>query len=723
MPSLTFLHPIALAGLTAAALPFLIHLLNRKKLARIPFSDMTFLKALQTEQMRRIRVRQILALILRTLAIFFLMLSLARPALRGRLSGVVGARAKTAMAVLVDVSYSMGYRTDRGAVLDRAKERVQEISSFVGEGDEVFLIPFARFPEVPDASIPDGTRLAEEAKKLTPSFQGTDICAAVEAGLGVLSRSENAHRELFLVTDETATGWEGFEKTREESESDEGKPGQDRVSCFLVSLGDWPRENTGVSDVELPEQGLGTGQPMPLKWRVRNYGDRDLKDVAALLHAGGRRVHQELFDIDSGATVALSAQVVPERVGPLSGTVSVDEDRLPADDRGYFCMPEAGALRVLLVKHRDEEVFFLRRALNPSDDESDGENGRQREKDLSGHPGGKRSGIALAEVQAERFSSDDLREQDLVILANVPRLSYAMARALGEYADRGGGIWIVLGQDVDTRFYNKTLLPELMALSLREPVGSLGDTRAVRSFGEMDFTHPVLRDLVDKDRMMTPHFYATYQVDAKESVRPVIRYRDGGIALAEGRRGRGKVMLLTTGATLEWGDFPRKGLFVPLVQRIARYLGTGQSGDRYLVGDSVTRNPSGTGGHRTLIAENPLGDRATLAPSQTPDGYAWRLDRVAVPGIWRLYAGEAEVDRFAVNVDPKESDLRTASKQALPNAFGGNPLRVIEASASLAATVQHARYGGELWRTCLYVTLALLLAEMLVARVGRKEGD
>jgi hypothetical protein len=572
----------------------------------------------------------------------------------------------------------------------------------------------------------DGTLYQEAVEELSGSWEGTDIRTAVEAGLDVLSRSEKSHKELFLVTDGAAHGWEGFRKARAEkrSEGEEAEENTERVSCFFVCLGDWPRDNIGVAALELPEQLFGAGPPMMLKCRVRNYGDRTLKDGTALLYAGGRRVHQELFDVASGGTAALSSQIAPEKEGPFSGYVALEEDRLPADDRRYFSVRVPGALRALLVKHRDEDVFFLRRALNPSEKESErnlSPQSRKERREPSTRFRGEGIGMTITEARAERFASEDLKQQDLVILVNVPRLSAAMVRALGEYAARGGGVWIVLGGNVDARFYNRTLLPELIPLTLRSPVGNAGDRSAVRSFGEMDFEHPVLKNLVEKDRMTSPRFYVTYNVDARPEVRPVVRYRDGGIALAEARKGRGKVMLLTTGGTLEWGDFPRKGLFVPLVQRVARYLGTGLDRDRHLVGDDVVRNPVGISGQGALVVENPLGDRFAIEPSETPEGLAWRVARVAVPGIWRLFAGDAEVDRFAVNVDPKESDLRAVAEQTIRDAFGGNPFEVIAARASLEETVLRSRYGRELWKACLILALALLMVEMWVARTGRGE--
>ena len=66
---MTFLNPFVLFGLAAAAVPVLLHLLNLRKLRTVEFSSVRFLKELQKTSMRRLRFRQILLLILRTLLI------------------------------------------------------------------------------------------------------------------------------------------------------------------------------------------------------------------------------------------------------------------------------------------------------------------------------------------------------------------------------------------------------------------------------------------------------------------------------------------------------------------------------------------------------------------------------------------------------------------------------------------------------------------------------
>lgn len=66
-----FLNPSILFGLLAATIPILIHILNLRKLQKVEFSTLSFLKELQKSKIRKIKIKQWLLLLLRTLIIIF----------------------------------------------------------------------------------------------------------------------------------------------------------------------------------------------------------------------------------------------------------------------------------------------------------------------------------------------------------------------------------------------------------------------------------------------------------------------------------------------------------------------------------------------------------------------------------------------------------------------------------------------------------------------------
>jgi hypothetical protein len=124
---MTFLNPAVLIGLLAASIPVIIHLLNLRKLKRINFSTLAFLKELQKNKIRKVKIKQWLLLALRVSIILMLVLAFSRPALRGTTIGGVASSAKTTAVFILDDTFSMSVVGSRGSYLNSAKETIKEV--------------------------------------------------------------------------------------------------------------------------------------------------------------------------------------------------------------------------------------------------------------------------------------------------------------------------------------------------------------------------------------------------------------------------------------------------------------------------------------------------------------------------------------------------------------------------------------------------------------------
>ena len=76
---MSFLAPFLLFATLGIGLPILAHLLSRYKVQRTPWAAMQFLDRSVRVRSRQIRLRDVLLLCLRCLAIVVLVLALARP--------------------------------------------------------------------------------------------------------------------------------------------------------------------------------------------------------------------------------------------------------------------------------------------------------------------------------------------------------------------------------------------------------------------------------------------------------------------------------------------------------------------------------------------------------------------------------------------------------------------------------------------------------------------
>src|SRR5437879_1102475 len=133
----SFLNPGFLWALPLAGFPILIHFLSKRRLPEIRFPTVMFLRALEPREIRRLRLREILLLILRTLAILLLVCAFARPSVQPK---DAAARAAAAVAVVIDDSESMGAMDEQGRPrIEGARERGLAIVDAARGGDEIAI--------------------------------------------------------------------------------------------------------------------------------------------------------------------------------------------------------------------------------------------------------------------------------------------------------------------------------------------------------------------------------------------------------------------------------------------------------------------------------------------------------------------------------------------------------------------------------------------------------
>lgn len=131
---MTFLHPLYLLGISLIVVPIIIHLWFKKKLKKIPFSTLKFLKKSEAKRFGWLKFREIVILILRCLFITFLFLSLAKLQLKEKL---FGAGRLSSVILIIDNSYSMAY----GENFKLVKETADKLLSLYAPKSEFCVLP------------------------------------------------------------------------------------------------------------------------------------------------------------------------------------------------------------------------------------------------------------------------------------------------------------------------------------------------------------------------------------------------------------------------------------------------------------------------------------------------------------------------------------------------------------------------------------------------------
>ena len=123
--NLSFLNPLFLFGLVAGLIPVLIHRLTKRNALTRKFSAVRLLLRSQQMMARPQRLKHLLLLALRVLAVLSLVFLMARPVLTR--PGSFMTEREEAEILILDNSLSMGYREDGGERFLLARRAAREI--------------------------------------------------------------------------------------------------------------------------------------------------------------------------------------------------------------------------------------------------------------------------------------------------------------------------------------------------------------------------------------------------------------------------------------------------------------------------------------------------------------------------------------------------------------------------------------------------------------------
>jgi hypothetical protein len=674
-----FLNPLVLAGLAAALVPLAIHLLQQGRKRPQPFSNLAFLRSLNRSHMRRLRLRQWLVLLLRTLIIALIVAAFARPTYQE--GGFWGGGASSAV-VLLDRSFSSRYLASGISDFSRLQRRATEVLALFGSGDHVQLVSFGTSIDV-ETGTPE--QLTERVKNLQPSQEATDLQGALAQAERFLNDAPQENRELFILSDLARRDWLEIE------------PKLDSNTTVYLPRPAGPRPNTYLAALSFDPWLAASGTQQPLALVLSNASNHPAPAVGLDVYLDGERVDHREIDLAPGEERPVEFAVAPRRAGRLDGYVSIDEDGLDLDGKRYFSLEVPDAVNVLLLGEQPGDTYYLRRALAAA---------------AQGDPALK--------VQAALHANWDtatLATTDVVFICNLRRLDDTRIQTLQRFVEDGGGLVLLPASDADLNYLNRYLLPELLSARLQgvvhTPSGTGSPGLAPASSG---LFFGLLHDGPDDQARFSSSFSITPGADTH----PLLNFSDGRPALIHEWKGAGRIALWAAPLDLKWNDLPFKGVFVPAMQRLTRFLALPpEHAAHYMVGQSVRRFVSGLEPDAGLQAESPSGRRLFLGAETTGGRHYWTIPRLDEAGIWRLLLQGEEVDRFAVNLDPDESDLAPADPEYLVKILGAGRTHILAPDADWASTVLSLRHGRELWREFLLAAAVLLLVELWLARAPR----
>ena len=131
-------NPIFLFGLAAISIPIIIHLFNFRRYKKVYFTNVEFIKEIKQETKKKSKIKHLLILLFRILAIACLVFAFARPFIPVNQS-LINQGVANAVSIFIDNSFSLEAVSESGNLLDEAKSKAAEIAS-IYEPSDVFQL-------------------------------------------------------------------------------------------------------------------------------------------------------------------------------------------------------------------------------------------------------------------------------------------------------------------------------------------------------------------------------------------------------------------------------------------------------------------------------------------------------------------------------------------------------------------------------------------------------
>ena len=668
-----FVNPLVLIGLIAAVLPLLVHLFNFRRPRRLEYSSLVLLRSIQRMTVQRVRIRNWLLLILRTLALCALVFVFARPTLVGSSSTQFFGRSSVSMVLAIDASLSMMQRDSEGTRLDQAKAIAQSIAQSAAPGDELFIM---RADAQQLESIDD-------LMELQPTYVTTAVASTVRQAAELLSQeATHLNRVIYYLGDlQESTLMDSLQT-----------PLQEGVRVMLIPVGGTEvRPNVGISDVQVVSRIVDPGTPVAVEATVVNHGVSPIDDYAVSLYLEDRRVAQTSVALASEVPVRVLLRGVAETRGWIAGYVVTEDDELAEDNQRHFTLNVPERRDILVVHGSRAQTSHVELALSLRDESG---------------------GLQTTKIPQRGLVAAPLSQYSAIFLIGPDEFSSGEVGRLDQYVQDGGGLLIFPGADP----VPVNILMEVFG------AGRVAIQEWETSIESADFEHPLFEGV----------FTASERTQRLEAVRihRAAQYVPGAAAeqtlitllgqaplLQEIRYKNGHILFLAVAPELSWSDLPVRGLFVPLMYRAAHYLSAGGSvqGEEMLVGQGATIRVAAVQGQITM--EMP--DGTEQMPTQRQVFGASLIEFEAdSPGIAQVRVESHPVRLVSVGLDPRESRLSYAAPEdagdLLEEALDA-PVDVLEVDSQDDVAMRQARAGVELWRHFLVLALLLLAAEMILA--------
>ena len=667
-----FLYPAFLWALTLLSIPIILHLFYFRRYKKIYFSNLRFLREVKEETSARNRLRNLLILLSRLLAMAFIILAFAQPLIP--LNNAIKAGIHT-VSVFVDNSFSMQSFGKDLSLFDRARQKAREVILGYGPEDHFQVLGHDLSPAQHQWISRDEALIRLEEMDFTPLVKP-------------LSVIYGRQKQSFAKEEGIPVSWmiSDFQKTIFDlTSADSLHP------INLLPLVGVQEKNVAIDTAwfESPVQTLN--QTSSLLFVLHNYAADDADNIRVTIGLDGQERPEGTVDITSSGTITDTAKITVLKTGWHAVSIRISDFPVTFDDTYYLTFYVAENLKVLTI---DEQADSKRIAAAFANSDY----------------------FIVEQATAGNIPFARLTEFNLIILNELTSLPSGLIDGLHKFVEDGGNVLFIPSSSGSVDQYN-LLLKNMGANEF------LPWKEEERQVGTINTEAFIYNDVFSRTRpnMRLPKVKASFPYAGSGSKgQSLLRFRDGGDLSTFYPLGKGAFCVITTTMDEKVNDLVlQPEIFVPLLYKLTIYASEYRD-IAYTIGIDHLIPIEKT--NLELDKEMKITGPAEFIPGVSPLGSKILLDvqgQIRESGFYNLMQDDSLVAALAFNYDRKESDLSLTNLDEVAK-MPGIKVWTDPEESDFTQLIESDRQGKLLWKWCILLALFFIGMEIALIRLWKQ---
>ncbi len=668
-----FVFPNFLWALSLLAIPIIIHLFYFRRFKKVYFTNVKFLKEVKDETSSRNKLKNLLILLARILAMAALIFAFAQPFIPSKDQKISG---KKGVSIYIDNSFSMSALTNDVSLLNKGKQKAQEILAAYGE-DERFQILSNEF-----ASAQQRLLTKEEA------LASIDIISE-RPEVYALSQVMNRQRQSLNQEDfDTKIFYQisDFQKNI----TDDYAIADTSEQLNLIPLQSIQDLNISIDSCWFVTTVPMVDQSNRIVIKLTNHSDEDKDGIRLSLIHDDQTRPLGLKSIKARSSILDTASINITKAGWNTADINIVDYPITFDDNYKIAFEVKEKISVLNINQ--------------------GRNNRYLDALFGGI-----DFIEATNQASNRVAYSELKNYELIILNDLNTISSGLSSELRSYVQEGGNLLVFPGRNVKLEEYN-SFLSQVNANAL-EPF-----TEGIKEVGRINTDEFIFSDVFDRRfrNIKLPKVIGTFKLKSFQSrgEEGILTYRDGSTYIGKYSLDRGHTYLCSAPLDVEINDLVQNAeIFVPMIFKMA-ISSVSTSPISYTIGENRVVEIENQNDNQDIVYKV-IGEQEFI-PSQLNAGGNILLnmgENITKSGIYDIKLSDDLVRSVAFNYNKLESQLDYNSTGDLSQLFGeGANIFSNQLEANFTQLIEEKDQGISFWKWCIILVLIFLAIEQLLLR-------